>query len=338
MRKGANPAKDVKIEDGQAYHRIIIPVYIPELEGYFEKGLEFTRLCLESVIKTRHEQSRLTVINNGCCEEVSNYIRQLQDKGDIDQVVHHSTNMGKIDPVIAVARTCEEELITISDGDVLFKDGWIQGVEEVFVNFPEAGMVSPVPHGTTFHNYTVNTLFDGFFKRKLRFQSICDPDDMLRFAKSIGALDTMYKKELRLKYQLTVQRNECSAVVGCGHFVSTLRREVFDWAPKSRSRLAYATEADKMYIDVPNEKAKLWRLATPTNYAYHMGNYPEDWMYDEFESLKGNISKTVEIPKSRILNINYGFKKFVVNRLWFNKIVRPYFFKFLGLKEGARDY
>ena len=338
MRKGANPAKDQKVTDHGAYHRIVIPVYIPSLEGYFEHGLEFTEMCLESAIRTQHPGARITVVNNGSCDTVRDYLTDLFRTGQIDQLIHHKNNVGKIDAVIPVARSCAEPLVTISDGDVLFKDGWMQGVEAVFVNFPEAGMVSPVPHGTTFSNYTVNTLFDGFFKRKLVFQELCDPKDMLRFAKSIGAENTMYKKEHRLKYQLSVKRNDQSAVVGCGHFVSTLRKEVFDWAPKSRSHLAYATEADRMYIDIPNEKAKLWRLATPINYAYHIGNHPEDWMREIFKGLQGNDLRTVSIPESRTLDIEYGLKKFVVNRLWLNRIVRPHFFKLLGLKQGIGDY
>ncbi|MEM7186424.1 MAG: hypothetical protein AAF466_07180, partial [Bacteroidota bacterium] len=253
-----------------------------------------------------------------------------------DQLIHHATNQGKIDAVIPVARTCSEELITISDGDVLFKDGWVQGVEEVFATIPEAGMVSPVPHGTTFFKHTTHTLFDGFFKRKLRFQSLCDPKDMLRFAESIGS-DSMYDNNLRLKHQLTVRRGDVSAVVGCGHFVSTLRKEVFSHVPEAPSKIAYAPQTDRDYIDLPNEKAGLWRLATTTNYAYHLGNNPQDWMREAFEAITGSRSETTDIPPSKKWNIELGFKK-LVNRMLFNKYMKPYIFRRLGLKEGAKEY
>jgi Glycosyl transferase family 2 len=335
MRIGSNPEKDKEIQQ-QGYHRIIIPVFVPNLEGYFEKGLEFTQLCIDSVVKTKHPKSLLTVVNNGSCKQVTLYLQELYDSGGIDQLIHHKSNVGKIDAVIPVAKTCSEKLITISDGDVLFKDGWIQGVEDVFANFPEAGMVSPVPHGTTYPTHTTNTLFDSFFKRKLKFQSVCDSRDMLRFAESIGS-EVMYKKKSRLEYQLTVERKGFSAIVGCGHFVSTLRREVFDFAPSRLSRKAYATQADRDYIDIPNEKAGLWRLATIKNYAYHMGNNPQEWMRDEFENIEGNRIETQIIPKSKKWNIDLGIKKFV-NRLWLNRVMRPYFFRQLGLKEGWDEY
>jgi len=217
MRIGSNPAAN-QIIDNSTTHRIIIPVYVPNLDGCFEKGLETTKLCIESVVKTRHQKSFFTVVNNGCCESVTTYLQGLYAKGQIDQLIHFKENKGKIDAVIPVARTCSEPLVTISDGDVLFKNGWMQAVESVYKNFPEAGMVSPVPHGTVYANYTVNTLFDGFFKGLLRFEQACDAGDMLKFAESIGKKDSMYKKAIRLKYQLVVKRKNEMAVVGCGHF------------------------------------------------------------------------------------------------------------------------
>ena len=336
MRIGSNPEKDKQIEQ-KGYHRIIIPVYIPNLEAYFEKGLEFTKLCLESLFKTTHTKSVITIVNNGSCQEITNYLQELYALGKVDQLIHNKNNVGKIDAVIPIARSASEELITIGDGDVLFKDGWIQAVEEVFVNFPEAGMVAPVPNPTFYRVHSENTLFDAFFKGKLRFQSICDKGDLLRFAESIDAVDTMYKKKSRLNSQLTVNRKEFSALVGCGHFVSTLRREVFDYAPAKPSRLAYAAKADKDYIDIPNDKAGLWRLATAENYAYHMGNTPQRWIYDEFDKIKGDISETKDIPASTKWNINLTVKS-AFNRLWLNKFTRPFFFKRMGLKEGLKEY
>jgi len=337
MRIGINPEKNKEIVSN-AYHRILIPVYVPNLEGYFEQGMEFTKLCLESVTKTRHEGSFLTVVNNGSCEAITQYLQELYRAKKIDQLVHFSENVGKIDAVIPIARSCAEPLITISDGDVLFKEGWMQGVEAVFSSFPEAGMVSPVPHGTTYSNYTTNTIFDGFFKGRLKFQSICDPKEMLRFAESIGGGDSMYDKKIRLKYQLTVKRKDVSAVVGCGHFVSTLRREVFDFAPTTYSKMAYASTADRDYIDIPNEEAGFWRLATPENLAYHMGNTPQDWMVETFEKLQKGSGTTIQISKPKRWLVNFGLKQFVVKRLWLNRISRPIFFKWLGLKEGRSEY
>ncbi len=337
MRIGRNPEKDKEIK-GDAYHRIIIPVYVPNLEGYFEKGLDFTKLCIDSCNATRHSQSFLTVVNNGSCEGVTEYLQELHRKGAIDQLVHYKANVGKIDAVIPIAKSSQEALVTISDGDVLFLKGWMEAVEETYRHFPEAGMVSPVPHGTMFANHTVNTIYGAFFKRQLKFQSICNPEDMLKFAKSIGREDSMYANGLRLKYQMTVQRKGFSAVVGCGHFVSTLRREVFQKAPNISSKMAYSSKADKDYIDVPNDVSGFWRLATAGNYAYHMGNQPEAWMYEVKAGALNENDALGKIPPPKRGSLSYGFKSFVVKRILMNRWMRPTFYKWLKLPEGHKTY
>ena len=316
---------------------IKVPVFIPNLNDYFEHGMQITKLCIESIIKTQHQKSALTIVNNGSCQDVTHYLQQLYLDGKIDQLVHYKENVGKIDAIIPIAREAQEPLITISDGDVLFTKGWIQGVEEVFVNFPEAGMVSPVPHGTVYNTYTVNTLFDGFLKGILVFQSICNPEDMMRFAESIGKAETMYQKQIRLQYQLTVKRKEFSAVVGCGHFVATLRKEVFQYAPQGASKLAYASVADRDYIDFPVEKAKLWRLATVKNYAYHMGNTPTSWMESIFNKLEKSSIKTIEIPKRNKSKLPLWFKKRVVLVIM-SRYCKKYFYKKWGLNKGVNEY
>lgn len=336
MRIGVNPEKDKNIVS-DAYHRIIIPVYVPHLNDYFEHGLEFTKLCIASLLKTKHAQSVLTVVNNASCDQVTTYLQQLYEQGQIDQLIHHNNNIGKIDAMMQVARTASEPLITLSDGDVLFLDGWIQHTEQVFSVFPEAGMVSPVPHGTMYSHFTVNTIFDGLFKGKLKFKSVCNPEDMMRFAQSVDSANTMYKKSIRLKYQLTVNRKELSAVVGCGHFVATMRREVFDQAPKTKSKIAYASKADKDYIDIPNEKAGLWRLATTGNYAYHMGNNPQDWMRQKFNKISSEQTHITQIPESKTWALPLTVKRFIV-RICLSSAMRFIFFKRLGLKEGLREY
>ncbi|MBX2826550.1 MAG: glycosyltransferase family 2 protein [Flavobacteriaceae bacterium] len=337
MRIGRNPEKDKEIIN-EAYHRIIIPVYVPNLDGYFEKGLDFTKLCIDSCNKTRHSKSVLSVVNNGCCEEVTQYLQKQYQVGAIDQLIHHKTNVGKIDAIIPLAKSTQEPLVTISDGDVLFKVGWMQAVEEVYQHFPEAGMVSPVPHGTMFTNYTVNTIFDAFFKRQLVFQGLCNPDDMMKFARSIGREDTMYANELRLKYQMTVKRKDFSAVVGCGHFISTLRREVFRRSPDSFSKMAYSSKADKDYIDVPNDRSGYWRLATIGNFAYHMGNQPEQWMYEMGQGIEQENGITSKVPLPKSGSLPFGLKSFVVRRLFMNKWMRPLFYKWLKLPEGHKTY
>lgn len=336
MRQGHNPEKDKKIVSEDVYHHIIVPVYVPQLDGYFKDSYKITTICISSIIATRHCNSKLTIVNNGSCDEITSYLNSLYNDGLIDQLIHHKKNKGKIDAVIPVALQATEALITITDGDVLFKPGWMDSVERVYVNFPKAGMVSPVPHGTLYNHFTVHTLYDAFFRRLLKFQKLCDPKAMLLFAKSIGKESTMYSKSIRLQYQLTVHKKNADAVVGCGHFVATLRKEVFQNSPKKMSNWAYSSKADRDYIDIPNEKSGFWRLATAENYAYHMGNIYEEWM-DEvtYKSEEKQVLHT--IPKAQRNFIPYFVKKVFV-RILMSRYVKQWYFKKLGLIEGYKEY
>ena len=338
MRVGRNPYNKKELASS-ALHRIITAVFIPDLDDpYFKQSLEVLKMSLDSLSKTRHDRALLTVVNNGSCSAVTDYLQQQFVAGVIDQLVHHSTNLGKIDAVVPIAKSCQEPLITITDSDVLFLGGWMQAVETVFAKIPQAGMVSPVPHGTTFANHTVNTLFDAFFQRKLGFRSAANPEAMLKFAESIGQSESMYKNELRLKYQMTVKAKDCTAVVGCGHFVATYRNEVFKNSPNTWSRLAYAPEADRDYLDIPVERSKLWRLATTQNFAYHMGNTPLEWMESELDGIKPTkVDAIAPLPIRRWSLIPFGLKKMVI-RLLLSKYFRATWFRFLGLKEGANRY
>ena len=62
MRIGFNPHKD-KIQVASDYfHQVIIPVYIPNQEGYFKDSFSILKLCLNSLFKTSHIQTYFTVV------------------------------------------------------------------------------------------------------------------------------------------------------------------------------------------------------------------------------------------------------------------------------------
>lgn len=121
MRIGTNPEKNSKKLTVENYHRIIVPVYIPHFEGYFKEAFEVFQLCIESLLLTIHEKSRITIYNNNCHEEVKKYIDEKYLNSEfIDQVFHSKENLGKINAILAASKGNLEPLITITDADVLF--------------------------------------------------------------------------------------------------------------------------------------------------------------------------------------------------------------------------
>ena len=65
-------------------------------------------------------------------------------------------------------------------------------MEQVFVDFPEAGMVSPVPSSKGFLYSTASTMYYGLFKGKIKFRNVQDPEGLINFQKSVGS--NLYQK------------------------------------------------------------------------------------------------------------------------------------------------
>jgi len=338
MRIGSNPEKfNNQLRIGN-YHRIVIPVFIPNFEGYFKDSFQIFKYCLESLLLTIHPKTRITIYNNDCHQEIKDYINEQFEKSEfIDQVFHSKVNLGKINAILAAVKGNLEPLITITDSDVLFKNGWQEAVEEKFVNFPEAGMVSPVPLSNKFKNYTNCNWFYGFVKGKIRFENVIDPDAMVRFNKSLGSEIPPLKKMYLEKY-LVLKNKTDKAVMGCGHFVATLRREVFDKGSNEPAFVKIQSGVEGKFIDSPNEKLGYLRIATLKNYAFHLGNTTEEWMVKEFNLLPKKSEAISRDDDGLYYGKSLSYIKIfigkIIKKIVLIKFIKASYFKSIGLSKG----
>jgi hypothetical protein len=302
MRIGFNPVKEDKEIVIENYHRIIIPVYIPNFEGYFEQTFEIFKLCIDSLLLTIHDKTRITIYNNACHPDVANYIDLKYRESDfIDQVFHSKQNLGKINAILAAARGNVEPLITITDADVFFKHKWQDAVEKMMIDFPAAGMICPVPNSRAVSSFVKNNWYYGLFKGKLKFEKVSDPEAMIKFDESLGNQKSLLKPIHLQKYLVLYnKKRNARAIMGGGHFAVTLRREILDKGSNEPAFIKIVGGVENKFIDIPNEQLGYLRVSTPENYAYHLGNKTEDWMFEEFSSLKKE-------------NINLGYNSFDFN-------------------------
>lgn len=277
-RIGSNPAKAINRLYEKKQHQIIIPVYIPNLTGYFEHMLEIIDLCFQSLRKTISGNDAVTIISNGCCEEALDCLIQYQEQGWIDQFIINQTNRGKIDALLSAARGCYEDFITFADCDAFFYPGWLQAVMQIFDAFPEAGWVSTQPAPDTTRLNTASTISEALLKGALRKRKVEATDDLNRFGESLGRPE-MYRGRTD-EYYLIVQRHNVAAVVGGNHFTFTIRRDVLSRIPYHPS-LKFIAEEE--VFGQPFDKAGYWRLSTPELHIQHMGNTPEGWMYHDLQ-------------------------------------------------------
>jgi glycosyltransferase involved in cell wall biosynthesis len=341
MRKGINPQKITNVLEIESYHRIIIPVYIPNLtEDYFKHGLKVFKLCIESILLTIHSKTTISIINNACCEEVISYLEELYAQNDcIDQLFHSKINLGKINALNTAIKSNLEPLITITDADVLFLNGWQKAVENVFVDFPKAGMVSPVPNSIMYDSSFVNaTFYHGFMKGIIKFRDVIDSDGLKKFQESIGR--KLYKK-VHLEKFLTLTQGRKEAVIGCGHFVVTMRAKVFYESPKGPSHFKIIGGSEKTYIDKPNDDAGFLRLATMDNYAYHLGNEIEPWMLEKFDEVKAHLKDSnqpninLEFDVNGISKIQWFIGKVLYRLLFRTKGFKRIYFRLLGMNNSS---
>ena len=95
MREGMCPAREVRALGDYPRHRVIIPVYIPNLEGYFARSLDVLKLSLESLRLTAGGKAGITIVVNDCAPEVLRELERQYREGWIDQLLLNRTNRGR---------------------------------------------------------------------------------------------------------------------------------------------------------------------------------------------------------------------------------------------------
>ena len=337
MRVGNNPEKEKSILKVDSYHRIIIPIYIPNLkEDYFKDSLKILKLCLDSLLLTIHSKTKISLINNGCCNEVKVYLENIYSSNiHIDQLLNSKINLGKVNALYSAIKSNLEPIVTISDADVMFLPNWQKEVENIINGMPQAGMVSPVPSSLGYRNEAINsTVYYGFFRGKMQFSDVVNPEGLKNFQNSIGR-ENMYNEQ-HLKKYLTISNKKVKAVLGCGHFVATFRSEVFKNAPNEVCKFKIVGGSEGDYLDFPNDKGGFLRLATLGNFAYHLGNKQEDWMIDEFKKINSTTINHVLLLELTTLKTISRFGYFIgmIFRKVFLKKIKKQFFNFKGMKKS----
>ncbi|TRX41249.1 glycosyltransferase [Flavobacterium restrictum] len=339
MREGYNPNKDKNIHKTDCFHQVIIPVYIPNQEGYFKDSFKILDYCLQSLFKTSHQHTYFTIVNNGSCTEVITYLDTLLQQKKIHELIH-TTNIGKLNAVLKGIVGQRFQLVTITDADVLFLNNWQKKTYEVFEAFPKAGAVCPTPSSKSFNDKTYNILFEKLFSKNLYFTDVLDQDALRAFAHSIGN-DNFYKKAHLQKY-LVVANGKVKAVVGAGHFVTTYRFEVFKKITVTYSEFALGGLSENLLLDNPVVKNGLWRLSTQANCAYHLGNVLESWMSEVMDTIEYDLKMPLFNFPKEIKSENKCFlwiKNDLFAIIFYRKAIRRWFLQYKGLsKNEANDY
>lgn len=325
MRLGSNPQKkDFKIEM-KTNHRIVMVVFIPEFTGYYTSMFEVVKISINSLIKTIPPTSKLTIVDNGSCKEVQEYLFDLFLKRKIDAVQLLQENIGKIDALIGAARATREPIVTLTDCDILFKANWVKETIKVFNSFENVASVSPIPIRWNINYYTYSTrlaILKG--KLKLNFEPI--PENFEGYNMFLKSINWGDGENDDSKPWPVVFCNNNKAILGSDHQVLTVRRDVlFNNSPKAPSFIKVGNQSEEKYIDYAIDSSGGLRLSTHHFYAFHMGNKVEDWMIDlNKRKVDNEITPLILNPELHYQEKNdlgFRIKKKIIKH--FFKIKRP---------------
>jgi len=288
MRKGNNPNIHKKINMHSASHRVIIPVYIPNSEGYFKGSFEVFKICIQSLLQTINTDTKISIISNASSEEVNNYISELWKSNKIDRAIFISDNVGKMNAIIAETRASFEEFITYSDSDVFFDKGWLLQTYQMFKNVPKAGFVSmnPTPGNISHADSTVIANLRHFLFNKKSTKCVCSYDDLKHFHESVGR-DIQFTDNMYDSGNVVCIKN--NYIIGARHFCCTIRKTpLLKYVPSYKSNIKVSGSSENKYLDIPFDKTGLWRLSSPKAYVWHMGNgLDKEWALKKIEEING---------------------------------------------------
>ena len=298
MRIGFNPNKNKTIDIAEYTHQVIIPVYIPNEEGYFKDSFQILKYCLESLFKTSHSKTFYTIVNNGSSKIVVDYLNELYINNKIYEIIH-TTNIGKFNAILKGLTGQSFQLITVTDADVLFLNDWQKETYNIFKNFPNTGVVSTTPNPKLVKYFTSNIIFNNLFSTRIKLSKVKNPNAMKQFAYSIGNENLF--KEYHLNKYLTISNGKEKAVIGAGHFVATYKLGAFKNMRKDITVNYKMGSVIRKFLDKPINDLGYWRLSTEDNYTYHMGNTVESWMTEVSNKLiqETNTFELLNIKKEK---------------------------------------
>lgn len=326
MRQGVNPEKIKNDKNKSFWHRIIIPVYIPNItEEYYINMLDVFEFCLQSVEKSINKKTTvITIINNNSVPEVETIIYKYFNS--IDKYIKLKENKGKVYPVIHECRAAYEPFLTIIDSDVFLVKGWEEAVFEVFANFKNAGVVSPLACQGLAFNHNNSLFFDKFLFSKIKYEKVVSDLDCELYIKGLGneaILNRNKNKYNWIEKQYFIE-DKVKAIVGAGHFVATYRSKIFH-GENSFPEMKFINGYEDSFIDILADKKGLYRLSTVKSFAYHMGNKMDDnykLLYNELISPK--IVKNIDFESLNLKNKNLIIPYFIKNIFFriFKKILK----------------
>jgi glycosyltransferase involved in cell wall biosynthesis len=288
MRKGQNPAKMGLAAYQPKRLGMAILSYIPSQTGYFAQSLDVLRYQIASIYHSTKEFD-LLVFDNGSCPEVQEELRHMQSDGFIHFLMLSQFNIGKAGALNWILAALPNEIIGFSDGDVLFRPGWLEKSLEIVQAFPTAGLVSVQPcifdilkgEGQAHHTLEKDPTYR-------LYSRLPDPAVVEEYGHGVG----LEYREIEAFKQQPVQvveetRTGVNALIGQSHMQFIMPNAVarrIRPLPAAHALFRRETRKLNIYID----QLGLLQLTSLEAFVYHMGNKLDETTLDEIHRMNLN--------------------------------------------------
>jgi GT2 family glycosyltransferase len=272
MRVGHNPARFVETVAQPAGITVTVVNCIPFLSGYYEQSLDVLKAVVESLHATRESAHPYDVMffDNHSCVEVRAYLKEASEQGKIQYLILSDTNIGKIGAWNFMFGAAQGKYVVFSDGDVLFRPGWLSASLELFETFPNVGMVTARPYRASY-KFSEAT-FAWASKQEhgtLEEGAFLDWETVWEHGRSIGSVE----EQARLNYQkgkdYRLTFGGKVAYIGAGHFQFMTRRDLLQKIIPLPSE--QPMRGERAFDEAVDNNGYL-RLTTTNPLILHMGN------------------------------------------------------------------
>ncbi len=166
------------------------------------------------------------VFDNGSRPELVDYLRQLEENGDIDFLMLSSQNIGKIGALQVMFKAAPGEVIAYCDDDVFYFPGWLERHLEVLDTFPNVGVISGMyikPHMKEGIQSTLK-----FAKSKdVKFEqgTLVDPALEQHYMDQMGRTKEKYQSEIKGLNDVLITYKGIKVWASAGHYQMVAKKE-----------------------------------------------------------------------------------------------------------------
>lgn len=109
---------------------------------------EFTKKCIESIIKKTDTPYRLIVINNGKNPDTKSFLDRLERKEGVETtIVHNNHNIGWVKALNKGMEISRAPYVCFQNDDTIVTDGWLRKMINILKSNENFGMINPTWEG-----------------------------------------------------------------------------------------------------------------------------------------------------------------------------------------------